>query len=295
MLHITNGESVSLNKTGLPGQIVFWHDVLHEGPVPQGLALDELSRVREQFLSGLFSRTPAEVSLAGRDASLKGFQQHEEVILWFEHNLFDQLQLIQILDWFSSRALGKTKVSLICIDQDLGSLEASALAVLFHSRQAVTPAEMETARTAWEAFRSPDPERLPVFADTCGTTLPYLHEALLRVLDEFPSPADGLSRTERQAMHLVATGMHDFTSIFKACQELEEAIYLGELTFRHYLRRLARAPHPLLAEQGQRYEITGMGRLVLDGQENHVHSNGIDRWLGGVHLYKRAQDESAQS
>ena len=289
MLHITNGESVSLNKTGLPGQIIFWHDVLHEGPVPQGLELNELSRVREHFLAGLFSRTPAEVSLAGRDAALQGFQQHEEVVLWFEHDLFDQLQLIQILDWFSGRELGKTKLSLICIDQYLGSLDASALAGLFHTRHAVTGAELETARAAWEAFRSPDPERLLVFADACGTTLPFLHEALLRFLDEYPSSVDGLSRTERQALHLVASGVHDFTSIFKGCQELEEAIYLGDLTFRQYLRRLARASHPLLAEEGQRYELTGMGRLVLDGKENHLHRNGIDRWLGGVHLCEIAR------
>ena len=206
------------------------------------------------------------------------------MILWFEHDLFDQLQLIQILDWFSGQGLGKTRLSMICIDQHLGGLDALALATLFHSRHAVTGAELRAAKTAWEIFRSPDPERLLTYAETADTTLPYLHAALLRLLDEYPSHADGLSRTERQAMHLVASGLHDFTAIFKASQELEEAVYLGDLTFRHYLRRLARAPHPLLAEEGQRYEITGMGRLVLEGKENHVHRNGMDRWLGGVHL-----------
>jgi hypothetical protein len=31
-------------------------------------------------------------------------------------------------------------------------------------------------------------------------------------------------------------------------------------------------------------ELTGFGRKVLAQQEDHVRANGIDRWLGGVHL-----------
>jgi hypothetical protein len=36
MLHITNGDSVggTLRQTGLPGDILAWKDILHEGPAP---------------------------------------------------------------------------------------------------------------------------------------------------------------------------------------------------------------------------------------------------------------------
>ena len=39
MLHITNGGSAAsgLREAGIPGAIVAWNDVLHEGPVPAGL------------------------------------------------------------------------------------------------------------------------------------------------------------------------------------------------------------------------------------------------------------------
>ena len=30
--------------------------------------------------------------------------------------------------------------------------------------------------------------------------------------------------------------------------------------------------------------LTPMGRAVLEGAADHVRINGIDRWLGGVHL-----------
>src|SRR5207248_2157810 len=86
MLHITNGESVSLD---LPDGVIFWVDPLHEGPVPAGLSLAELSRVRERFLAGFFELPATDVSLAQRDEAILRFREHEEVVLWFEHDLYD--------------------------------------------------------------------------------------------------------------------------------------------------------------------------------------------------------------
>jgi hypothetical protein len=79
MLHVTNGESVSIPETGLGGEVLVWGDTLHGGPVP-----------------------------AGSDAA---FARHDEIVLWFEHDLYDQLQLIQILD----RLRGSGNVSLISV------------------------------------------------------------------------------------------------------------------------------------------------------------------------------------
>jgi hypothetical protein len=82
MLHITNGESVSIPQTGLSGQVVCWDDILHDGPVPGGLSLQELSRIRERFLAEFFDVPLSEVSFARRDEEITRFQDHEEVILW---------------------------------------------------------------------------------------------------------------------------------------------------------------------------------------------------------------------
>lgn len=64
MFHITNGTSVSIPQTGLPGQVVCWNDILHDGPVPGGLPLQELSRIRERFLVEFFAVSLSEVSFA---------------------------------------------------------------------------------------------------------------------------------------------------------------------------------------------------------------------------------------
>ena len=99
-----------MREASLPGEYLPWRDVLHDGPVPGGLTLQELSDVRARALAGFgFNGSDYDGIRAGfaeRDATLENFRKHDEVVLWFEHDLYDQLQLIQLLDWFSRQELG---------------------------------------------------------------------------------------------------------------------------------------------------------------------------------------------
>ena len=284
MLHITNGSSVSWDRSGIGGEIVLWVDVLHEGPVPAGLELEELSRVRAAFLDSQFpNQISAADGLARRDAALQRFAEHEEIVLWFEHDLYDQLQIIQILDWFHGRDTGATRLSLICVDRYLGRLSGEQLAALWPDRHAVTPAELELAACAWQAFRSPDPAGLEELLRTDTSALPFLAGALLRHLQQFPSVENGLSRTERQILEAAGSGNHKFESLFQAEQKLEERIFMGDCTLFWHLRRLVDCRVPLLEEKDG-YRLTEAGRDVLAGRADHIQLSGIDRWLGGVYL-----------
>ena len=97
MLHITNGDSVAgtLREAGFGPDIVAWRDVLHEGPVPADLPPAELSQIRTRFLCDSGWGSPVEVNahFAERDEALRGAADHDEAVLWFEHDLYDQLQL----------------------------------------------------------------------------------------------------------------------------------------------------------------------------------------------------------
>jgi hypothetical protein len=288
MLHITNGESVSIPQTGLPGRVVYWNDILHDGPVPSGFPLEELSRVRERFIAEFFAVPLSQVSFARRDEAIHHFRDHEEVVLWFEHDLYDQLQLIQILDWFARQDSGPTRISLICVDSYLGPMRPDQLVPLFDTRHAVTAAEFTTAQAAWTAFRSPEPTRLAELLRSDTAALPFLRRALLRHLQQFPGLRNGLSRAERQIVELVESGLHEFRELFPAAQKLEESIWMGDDTFLRYLQGLVSVRQPLLRSQNSSFDVTAFGKLVLQGKEDHVSVNGIDRWLGGVHLHDGA-------
>jgi hypothetical protein len=299
MLHITNGEAVSIPQTGLPGQVVYWNDILHDGPVPGGLTLQELSRVRERFIAEFFAVPLREVSFARRDDAITHFRDHEEVILWFEHDLYDQLQLIQILDWFSYQDLAPTRISLISVDSYLGPMHPEQLVPLFDTRHLVTAAEFKTAQSAWTAFCSPEPAGLVDLLGSDTSALPFLRQALLRHLQQFPARRNGLSRAEQQILDLAGSGLREFRDLFPAAQKLEESIWMGDSTFLQYLKGLAEVRQPLLRSQHNRFESTALGTLVMERKEDHVRMNGIDRWLGGVHLFEGAPvwrwDEASQT
>ena len=80
--------------------------------------------------------------------------------------------------------------------------------------------------------------------------------------------------------------------MFGRLGEREARPYLGDLFFFGLVARLARARVPLLeldppageVGAGTRLRPTPAGRRVLRGEADHVALNGIDRWVGGVHL-----------
>lgn len=292
-LHITNGEAVQLRQTGLAGEVLIWGDTLHEGPVPATLDLDELRPVRASFLAGLSGQPEHEIlgALESRDRTLARFAEFEEVVLWFEHDLYDQLQLIQILDWFAGQQLGRTKLTLICEDRYLGPLRPDELLSMYPGRRPVTSAQLQLAAEAWRALCAAEPNSLARLVREDTSALPYLQGALLRHLEQFPSTRNGLSRTERQILEIAGAELLLVGSIFSASQEREERIFMGDLAFIAHLNRLVNARVPLLrvvkpesALWKSEVENTPEGRAVLRGEADHLRLNGIDRWLGGVHL-----------
>ena len=292
-LHITNGDSVQFGGTGLGGDVLYWRDILHEGPVPAGLSLEKLTGVRAKFLAVYGNQPQAEIleQMRTRDRTLAGFSGYKEVVLWFEHDLYDQLQLIQILDWLAQKSQGATTLSLIQADRYLGPLTPEQLAPMYPGRHRITAAEFKLAQRAWNEFRSSAPTGLVQLMEEDTSALPFLRAAMVRHLEQFPSAANGLSRCERQILEIVDGGVSRVSEIFRFNQAKEESIFMGDLPFFACVQGLVEISVPLLEiiRDGKPFgktevRITPRGKKVLHNEEDHIRLNGIDRWLGGVRL-----------
>jgi hypothetical protein len=191
------------------------------------------------------------------------------------------------------------KLSLICIGQypgpdrfrGLGALTADQLASLSGTRLPVGEAQYRTAQAAWIAFTSPDPKEIERFIATDTSALPFLAAALRRHLEQFPSVDNGLSRTERQALLVIHEhGALSGGQLFVAVQQLEEQVFMGNLSFYRMVADLSEARHPLVHVSDRSRDsvgdvtITETGRKIIEGRADHIDLNGIDRWIGGVHL-----------
>jgi hypothetical protein len=304
-LHVSNGDATDLPGTGLASRVLYWRDVLHEGPVP-AVGREELRRIRADFLfgAGADDRGEGAQMFAERDRTLSA-NRDGEYVLWFEADLYDQLQIIQILARLAELDVPAHRVTLICIGEHpgiarfggLGELTAEQLRQLPATNAAarLTPAALELATRAWAAFRAPTPEGLGAIAATRSGELRFLGEAFDRLSREYPSTRDGLSLTERRLLAAVADGAPDAGTAFVRAGARETRPYLGDTWAFAMLDRMVHAPVPLLdaestgrpVDRTTRVRLTGAGAQVLAGGADHVALNGIDRWIGGVHLRGR--------
>jgi len=306
-LHITNGDSAAerLRAAGIAGDILVWRDVLHEGPVPGRLGFAQLREVRARFIAerGWSSEADVMAEMEERDAMLDASGSRDEVLLWFEHDLFDQLQLIQILHRLATQGPDPGRLTLACEAEDIGMMSADRVRALHARRANVTREQVHLAAAAWTAFGAPEASRVATLLEGDTTALPFLGAALRRHLEEFPSTRTGLSRSEQQALEVIAGGAGSIGDAFpQAHHQREDPVFLGDTVFAWYLERMSLVREPLLlfddgrpviAPRGEDDQpafwrrdvrITAAGTRVLSGDENAVALNGIDRWLGGVHL-----------
>jgi hypothetical protein len=268
VLHVTNGDATrAVLSQAVEGEILPWRDVLHEGPVRAGLTLEELSTERSAFIAeaGWGEAAAVAASFRERDDRLKAAGDEDEIVLWFEHDLYDQLQLIQLLDWFAHHPV--RRLTLVCEPEYLASLPRSRAAQMFAARKPVTARQLDLAEAAWLAFRSPHPAPLVEVLGADTRPLPFLHAALVRHLQEFPWLGDGLSRTERAIVEALRDGAQEFGAIFQRTRE--DPAFMGDTVLRWHLTRLE--IEGWIARRDTTWELDPRPR-----------ERKGERWLGGV-------------
>ena len=301
-LHVANGHSATglIERSGVPGRTQIWADPLNEGPVPGHVPDDELLRIRARFLASQDDDADVAADLRRWRAAVDEDFDYDELVLWFEHDLFDQLNLIQLLTHIAGRQRSKP-VTLVCIDRypghphfkGIGELEPRDIENLFKARRPVTASQLSLAARAWTAYRSPDPRAIETLLNDDTSALPFLARALARHLEEFPSEENGLSRSERRLMEQASDGPVAIREAFPRMHHDESAYYIADTWFADRARELSSASPPLvdlsIASDGASVlpegtiALTAAGRQVLGGADR-VQLCGIDRWLGGVHL-----------
>jgi len=306
-LHVLNGDSVrsTLEHSDVPGAFAVYAEILHEGPVPPDAGTGAWRETRSRYLAArdYLPYSDALRTLEVWDAKLETFTDYDEIVLWFEHDLFDQLLLVRHLDWLARRNPGRTALSLICIGEfpgfepfhGLGQLDSEQLTSLLGTREPVSPDQIALGVRAWRSFTASDPTELDTLVRSGDTpALPFLAGALRRFVEEYPGVGTGLPRTEHHILELLAVGQSTPERLFLAAQRFEERVFMGDSTFWRRVLDLAAGATPLVSldvePPGDRalprgtVTITEAGRASLAGAADWVGLNGFDRWLGGVHL-----------
>lgn len=313
-LHVRCGSDLQqvLPMAGFSGDFLEYQDPVCQGPVQQ-LEDDTYRQARADFIAHAYG------CLVGqdRDSIYQGSvvsdqrlhsaaDDYECVVLWFEHDTYDQLILIKILSLWAQTKVPTQLVKLEIVSLNhfpggqrfigLGQLPPEAIHLLWSSRQPVRPAQLALARQAWDALRCDSPEQLlALMHDPACAALPFLAKAIGRHLQELPAMRNGLSLTEQISLEIIQQAP-DSTAltcgqVFRTLLlEREPMPWLGDLMFWHILENLAKAESPLISidrREGADWPrfpvaLTEAGLAVLAGDCDYLSCGPLERWLGGV-------------
>ncbi len=245
--------------------------------------------------------------LEEQDRLLDQYVKHEEVVVWSDACLHDQLILVRHLDWFSGREPPARHLSLVCAGAypgkpnfaSLGELHPGELGSLFGTRHEVSVEERDTACAAWSAVCADTPTEVENLLSRGTSALPYLSAALVRFLEQYPSVEDGLSRLQRECLEAVAASASDLSTLYPAVSRTDRPAFFGDTTLWSCVYGLSCAPTPALEIRGPEpfplwdppadlspwsLRLTATGERLLSGALDWIRLCGVDRWIGGVYL-----------
>lgn len=294
MLHVLNGDETGrvFERAGLAGDILVWRDILAEGPVTAEAEAVPALDARVAFLCERLAIDRETYARGARQqaAGLDAARGHDEVVLWFEQDLFCAVNLWRLLDWFAQRPPAP-RLSLVYPSTEevkgLGSLEPERLAGLFTERTPVTDETLALGRRAWAAYASADPLDSAPLVDRDEAVLPFVRGAFRCHLGRFPSVANGLNEVESATLAALRRAPRDFAELFRevSAHPRVRRHGMGDVQFAAAVRGLTPLVRVLGADVMQaELEITQTGRDVVAGDADWLGVRPIDTWLGGVRL-----------
>jgi hypothetical protein len=231
-----------------------------------------------------------------------------EVVLWLGTGLAEQLMLTWMPQFLRAVGARGAKLHVVQFERNSSGVGISEVAYVTSDEIRAAPAvralgdtEFAYLDVAWRAITCSEPDTLLRLLHDDSAALPILRAALRRVLWRFPDFRSGVSRQDAQLLSSTRDhGPAAASVVGRSVIALEnEGDRAGDLLLWWRLRRLAdpALPHPAVTIAGVQgwiagaeVNLTSVGERIARGELNFVELNGIDDWVGGVHLDSRVGD-----
>lgn len=290
LLHLLNGDTTlhQINQTTINGDRLVWREILCEGETLEKVGSAEFWETRAAFLQA-FSKPSFEKHFERnkKEFSETDLRQYDGVVLWFEYDLFCQINMLGLLSWIHPKYLPDTKIALVCLGNHpnydglvgLGEIDPDDYYSLFEKRIQLNPEDLAYAARIWKAYCSNNHfNLLQLIEPGRAKKFPYLEEALRWHLKRIPDSQNGLDEIEFYIVQLLAKKPQEKREIVGTLLRRENFYGFGDVQYFNYLKDLA----PILSEKEGKVELNNLGREVLDGRKGFASLRRGERWYGGI-------------
>lgn len=276
-LHLLNGDTTlqQFKQTNIPGATFVWREILCEGPTVVAIGSKSHWETRATFLKK-FSPDGFEKYFQSlrEEMDRVDLDLYDEVVLWFEYDLFCQINLLGAISWLRSK-LGKKmpRFSLICLSKHsaydrlvgLGEIKASEYPNLLRARQVLSELDLSFAEQLWRLYCSQKHDQLLDLIETqSSANFPYLAPAIKAHYRRFPNSHNGLTEIEETILQLLFKEAKTPHSIVSNLLRMENYYGFGDLQYFKLLESLA----PLLEENKAILSLNEKGKTVLENRES---------------------------
>lgn len=292
-LHITNGDIFTqrLRKLKFKGEIITWREMLCEGKTMTNVGSEAFWKTRFDFLHKNYNVSKSwfvEKTLK-EYRSLCNHKQEEEIILWFEYDLFCQINLLAVISWLKTHRR-HVQISLVCSGNEdetnrlyaLNDLSDEQIKKLFKKRVELSQDDIEFADYVWQLYCSDNPIRLEHLTDFEQYQFKYLGEALRTHLRRFPTIKNGLNEIENRVLQVAAEEKPRSKKQLLGYLLSDQGWYgFGDSQYERILKNLRPLFHTF-----NPVRLSKKGREIMENRDNfYAEIRDNEAYLGGALKY----------
>ena len=251
-LHVLNGDSIAklLEKSEIKGTVVVWRELLCDGPLDKTVGSDKFWLKRYTFFESELGVSKLEYfdTTIKEIVKLEDVSDYNEVVLWFEFDLFCQVNLLALCTYLLDNYVKKTNYYLVCTGKEEGKDQLQSLSNyssedyknLYNNKILLSKTNLEYAKECWNVYVENNFEKLKSFDFNKSSKFQYLQLAMDQHLLRFPSE-NGFNQIENKILELINSNLLSSSEIVKKLltwQQNETVYGFGDTQYFNYLNKL---------------------------------------------------------
>jgi len=233
--NILNGDSLaySFPDAKIEGNIIVIREGLIDGDLSGG-NLHDFWQSRAKYMK--ITETEYNNSVVREFEKIISAPDNSEFNLWFEYDLFCQVNMWFVISIINSLAIKKKVFAVYTSYLDktskqfwngFGSANSDELKVSYANRISLSKADLNFGQELWEAYKNGNLEELTALSKHQSLAFPYLQEVVKAHVDRFPK--DGTKgRPEKVIEDIIKNISTDFHEVFKEFWNRESIYGFGD-------------------------------------------------------------------
>lgn len=238
--HVLNGDSLAFSFPGakIEGEIIVAREGFIDGDL-SGNNLNDFRQSRTRYMG--LTEVEYYNKVVKEFEKLMGVPDNSEFNLWFEYDLFCQVNMWFVLSLLNGLPVNKNVFAVYTSYLDRGNkhfwngfgpANTSDLRVCFTNRIPLTELDLQFGHNLWEAYKIGNLEALIRLSKNQSPAFPYLQEVVKAHVDRFPK--DGTKgRPEKILEDITKNISTDFHDAFKEFGRRESIYGFGDIQLKH--------------------------------------------------------------